>query len=130
MPVQYLPLLYSTQAGSQFGKLIDRRVRELNVASVVISLNTPIEELKKYKALIISGGPGTLLPFCSFLSKLLMIGSVYAEDSPKFDKNLFNTSIPLLGICYGAQLMASVHGGTVERILVLLSTGAGAKNED
>ncbi len=86
-------------AGSQYGKLIDRRVRELNVASVLLPFDTPASQLARYKAIIISGGPE----------------SVYSSSAPKFDmKLLTDNKAPILGICYGFQLMNFVFGGRVD----------------
>lgn len=84
--------------GAQYGKVIDRRVRELNVNTVILPLNTPNEKLEQYAGLIISGGPQCLS----------------ADDAPEYDKNLFAVGVPILGICYGMQLMNFVLGGTVE----------------
>lgn len=86
-------------AGAQYGKLIDRRVRELNVESVLIPFNSSAKELKKYKAIIISGGPS----------------SVYADTAPKYDPQLFELNIPILAICYGFQLMVHVFHGKISR---------------
>lgn len=86
-------------AGSQYGKVIDRRVRELSVATELLPLETPISQLKRYKAIIISGGPG----------------SVYSEDAPRCDPELFSLDIPILGICYGMQLLNLAYGGEVTR---------------
>jgi GMP synthase (glutamine-hydrolysing) len=86
-------------AGSQFGKVIDRRIRELGVESILLPLDTPVEELNQYRAIIISGGPE----------------SVYGEKAPKYDPNLFSLKVPMLGICYGLQLMVHANGGLVEK---------------
>lgn len=86
-------------AGSQFGKVIDRRIRELLVESELLDFNTPAEQLKKYTAIVISGGPD----------------SVYADTAPKYDPEIWNLGIPILGICYGMQLMVHLAGGSIER---------------
>eukprot|EP01113_Clastostelium_recurvatum_P029196 TRINITY_DN3523_c0_g1_i8.p1 TRINITY_DN3523_c0_g1~~TRINITY_DN3523_c0_g1_i8.p1 ORF type:complete len:717 (+),score=137.64 TRINITY_DN3523_c0_g1_i8:174-2153(+) len=88
-------------AGSQYTKVIDRKVRELNVSSEILPFETPLSTLlaNKYKAIIISGGPQ----------------SVYASDAPKYDKDLFTIGVPILGICYGMQLMNYIYGGKVEK---------------
>jgi GMP synthase (glutamine-hydrolysing) len=85
--------------GSQFAQLIARRVRELNVYSELLPHDTPWEELERRrpKAIILSGGPM----------------SVYDEGAPKPDPGLWSGRIPVLGICYGAQLMAHELGGDV-----------------
>ena len=86
--------------GGQYNQLIARRVRECGVYCEVLSYQTPIEKLiaKEPKGIILTGGPN----------------SVYDETSPHYDKALFDTGIPILGICYGAQLMAYSTGGKVE----------------
>ena len=85
--------------GSQFAQLIARRVRELNVYSELLPHDTPMAELERrnVKAVILSGGPS----------------SVYDTDAPRADPALWSGRIPVLGICYGLQLMALELGGEV-----------------
>ncbi|MBP3854435.1 MAG: glutamine-hydrolyzing GMP synthase [Ruminiclostridium sp.] len=86
--------------GGQYNQLIARRVRECGVYCEVRSSKTPIDELKKLepKGIIFTGGPN----------------SVYDEASPHIGKEIFELGIPILGICYGAQLVAYTLGGKVE----------------
>ena len=86
--------------GGQYKQLIARRVRENHVYCEIHPYTTPIEELKKMdpKGIILTGGPD----------------SVYLEDSLSYDPQLFELGIPVLGICYGAQLMAYQLGGQVK----------------
>ena len=85
--------------GGQYNQLIARRVRENNVYSEVRPYSTPIDEIKSagYSGIILTGGPN----------------SVYGDNALHYDKELFNLGIPVLGICYGAQLMAYTLGGEV-----------------
>ena len=78
--------------GGQYNQLIARRVRECGVYCEVKPYTTPISELRSIApiGLILTGGPG----------------SVYAPDAPKADPAIFELGIPVLGICYGCQLMA------------------------
>ncbi len=86
--------------GAQYAQLIARRVRECKVYSEIVPRTITIEEIKAKKpsGLILSGGPA----------------SVYVTDSPFCDKGLFELGIPILGICYGMQLMAHLLEGRVE----------------
>jgi GMP synthase (glutamine-hydrolysing) len=87
--------------GSQYSHLICRRIREFSVYAELVSYDISPEELKKMnpKGIIFSGGPS----------------SVYNEDAPKPDEELFNLDLPLLGICYGHQLIVNKFGGKVKR---------------
>lgn len=87
--------------GGQYNQLIARRVRELNVFCDLLPSDMSLEKIKEYNpiGIIFTGGPN----------------SVYDEDSPKIDKGVFDLGIPVLGICYGCQLMAYTLGGEVER---------------
>jgi GMP synthase (glutamine-hydrolysing) len=86
--------------GGQYSQLIARRVRECGVFSELLPHHVGAEEVarRKPKGLILSGGPA----------------SVYAEDAPKLDPQLLELGIPVLGICYGMQLLALRLGGRVE----------------
>ncbi len=90
--------------GGQYNQLIARRVRECNVYCEVHPYSMSLEKIKEYnpKGIIFTGGPN----------------SVYEKDSPLCDKELFNLNIPILGICYGSQLMAHMLGGKVEHATV------------
>ena len=85
--------------GGQYNQLIARRVRECGVYCEVKPFSTPLEELKKMNPIgfIFTGGPN----------------SVYLETSPHVDPEIFQLGVPVLGICYGCQLMAHTLGGKV-----------------
>ena len=85
----------------QYNQLIARRIRECNVYSEIVPFSTPIEKIKEMnpKGIIFTGGPA----------------SVYAENAPKCDPEIFELGIPILGICYGMQLMTHTLGGKVQR---------------
>ena len=83
--------------GGQYNQLIARRVRDCNVYCEVLSYKTPLAEIKKKNptGIIFTGGPN----------------SVYLEDSPSISKEIFELGVPVLGICYGTQLIAQLLGG-------------------
>ena len=85
--------------GGQYNQLIARRVRECNVYCEIVPYTMSLDEIlaKKPKGIIFTGGPN----------------SVYDETSPTYDKAIFDAGVPILGICYGCQLMAYKLGGTV-----------------
>ena len=87
--------------GGQYNQLIARRVRECNVYSEVVPFDISIEKIKEKnpKGIIFTGGPA----------------SVYGEDSPRCAEGIFELGIPVLGICYGMQLMTYILGGNVAR---------------
>ncbi|MFR1766844.1 MAG: glutamine-hydrolyzing GMP synthase [Lachnospira sp.] len=87
--------------GGQYNQLVARRVRECNVYCEIYSYKTDIEQIKAMnpKGIILTGGPN----------------SCYEENSPSCTKELFELGVPVLGLCYGAQLMMHVLGGKVEK---------------
>ncbi|MFM8459898.1 MAG: glutamine amidotransferase-related protein, partial [Chthoniobacterales bacterium] len=86
--------------GSQYTQVIARRVRECRVYSEILPHNTTAEELRKsgVQGVIFSGGPA----------------SVYAKGAPRVDRDIYKLGLPILGICYGMQLLARDLGGAVE----------------
>lgn len=85
--------------GSQYSQLITRRIRELSVFAELLPWDTEVSQLQDYSAIILSGGPN----------------SVYDASAPTVVKELFELNKPVLGICYGMQLMGHVLGGKVEK---------------
>lgn len=87
--------------GSQYTQVIARRIRECNVYSTILRYDTPAAEIAALqpKGIILSGGPS----------------SVYAKDAPLPDRALFRLPVPILGICYGVQVLAHFLGGKVEK---------------
>jgi GMP synthase (glutamine-hydrolysing) len=88
--------------GSQYAQLIARRVREQNVYCEIVKHDISVERIREHnpQGLILSGGPA----------------SVYEQDAPKCDPHLFNIGLPVLGICYGMQLVCDAFGGKVESV--------------
>ena len=86
--------------GGQYNQLIARRVRECNVYAEVHPYTLSLEKIKEMnpKGIIFTGGPN----------------SVYAEESPRYQKEIYELGVPILGICYGSQLISYTLGGTVE----------------
>jgi len=87
--------------GGQYNQLVARRVRECNVYCEIYSYKTDIEKIKEMnpKGIILTGGPN----------------SCYEEGAPTYSKELFELGVPVLGLCYGAQLMMHVLGGKVSK---------------
>ncbi|MBR0378179.1 MAG: glutamine-hydrolyzing GMP synthase [Lachnospiraceae bacterium] len=87
--------------GGQYNQLVARRVRENNVYCEIYSYRTPLDEIlaRKPKGIILTGGPS----------------SVYEENAATCTPDLFHAGVPVLGLCYGAQLMSYVLGGDVKR---------------
>src|SRR5262245_34132051 len=85
--------------GSQYTKLIARRVRELSVYSEIHPFDFSIDKIKEMapRAMVLSGGPS----------------SCYDPDAPTVDRGLYDLGIPILGVCYGVQLTAKLLGGDV-----------------
>ena len=85
--------------GSQFTQLIARRLRELSVYSEILPFNTPIDEIRARKpvGIVLSGGPR----------------SVSESSAPRCEQGVFDAGVPVLGICYGMQLMTDALGGEV-----------------
>ena len=94
------PAIVILDFGSQYSELIARRIRETEVFSVVLGYATSADELRRMapKGIILSGGPS----------------SVYAEHAPLCDPAIWDLGIPVLGVCYGMQLMVQQLGGVVE----------------
>ena len=86
--------------GGQYNQLIARRVRDLNVYAEILPYTTPLDKIRAegYRGIIFTGGPN----------------SVYDEASPHYSPEILKLGVPILGICYGAQLMAYMAGGTIE----------------
>jgi GMP synthase (glutamine-hydrolysing) len=104
----HAPLLFSMTEqivildfGAQYTQVIARRVRECKVYSTILPYNTPAKKIVALKpsGIILSGGPA----------------SVYAEDAPLPDRDIFKLGLPILGLCYGEQLLAHLLGGKVEK---------------
>ena len=99
-PTQERPVLV-VDFGAQYAQLIARRVREAQVYSEIVPHTMPVSEMleKSPAAIILSGGPA----------------SVYAEGAPDVDSAVFDSGVPVFGICYGFQAMANALGGSVAR---------------
>ncbi len=94
-----IPTVFVVDFGAQYGQLIARRVRDLGVYSEIVPCDVTADELRALApaAIILSGGPA----------------SVYAEDAPTLDPGILEMGVPVLGFCYGQQIMAVTLGGTV-----------------
>ncbi len=87
--------------GAQYAQLIARRVREAHVYSEIVPRSMPVDRMlaREPKAIIFSGGPA----------------SVHVEGAPGIDRAIYDAGVPILGICYGAQLVARDLGGEVSK---------------
>src|ERR1700680_4778052 len=87
--------------GGQYSQLIARRVRDCGVFSELLPHHVSLEEVKRRspRGIILSGGPA----------------SVYAQDAPRLDRGLLELGVPVMGICYGMQLLVPELGGKVEQ---------------
>jgi len=110
------PSILILDFGSQYSEVIARRIRETNVFSLVVSNCISIEEINEInpKGIILSGGPN----------------SVYEQNAPKCDEKIFNLGIPILGICYGMQLMVKELGGSVISAITKAEYGRAPINID
>jgi len=88
--------------GGQYTKVIDRRVRELGVKSDILPISVKAEDLKEYKSIILSGGPN----------------NISDKQRLSFDEKIFELGVPVLGICYGMQLMSDYFGGIIDSNIV------------
>ena len=84
--------------GGQYTKVIDRKIRELGVYTDILPMGTSADKLRGYGAIIFSGGPA----------------SVWEQGAPEYDSGLFSLNAPMLGICYGMQMIVDHFGGKVE----------------
>ncbi len=100
-PIEEFDTVLVVDFGAQYAQVIARRVRECHVYSEIVPHDTSVDELlaRKPVGIILSGGPR----------------SVYSENAPRIDPAVFSAGIPILGICYGQQLMAQALGGEVAR---------------
>lgn len=85
--------------GSQYSQIITRRIRDMEVYCEIVPQIDVDKIDKSIKGIILSGGPS----------------SVYEKDAPSIDKRIFDLNIPILGICYGMQLITHINGGMVEK---------------
>ena len=94
-------LILVVDFGAQYAQLIARRVREANVYSEIVPRDMPVAEMlaRRPKGIIFSGGPS----------------SVHVEGAPQVDPSIYDSGVPVLGICYGCQLIAQQLGGEVRR---------------
>ena len=110
------PSILILDFGSQYSELIARRIRETNVFSLVVSNFISIEDINEIspQGIILSGGPS----------------SVYDQNAPTCDEEIFNLGIPVLGICYGMQLMVKKLGGSVTQAIKKAEYGRAPINID